>query len=100
MNKSIIIIIGCFLGVINVIISLSFNIGNIEIDNYFIINNIIALVCIIGIWKMKIWAVFAYISAIVVNQAILMFCNQWNVLQVILPFIVISIALKKIDEMG
>lgn len=99
-KKCNLIIIGCFLGLLNSILSISFQIERIENNEFYIINNLIAIICIIGIWKMKIWAIFTYISAFAVNQAILLFYDQWFIFQAILPFIVIGIVLKEIEKMN
>ncbi|NHN25279.1 hypothetical protein FIA58_006270 [Flavobacterium jejuense] len=99
-KKKSILKIGCFLGVINIIISIIDIITNIENIDFLIANNLIAFICILGICRMKIWAIFTYIAVFVVNQVILVLCNQWVFFQTLLPLIVISIALKKIDEMG
>ena len=39
-------------------------------------------------------------NAFAVNQAILLFYDQWFIFQAILPFIVIGIVLKEIEKMN
>lgn len=91
--------IGCILGFINIIATLK--ITHLNIDNhYYLIFNLIVVICLLNIWKMKIWAVFTYISVYIVNQSILILLNQWTLFQAIIPIIVIIIILINLKKMN
>jgi len=57
------------------------------------------LICMIGLWKMKKWGVFAYTALVIINQVILFTMGVWNPLALLLPAIVIGIAFAHLSKM-
>ena len=61
---------------------------------------LVGLVCMIGLWKMKKWAVFAYTAFVVLNQVILIAMGLWTVFALIIPGIVIAIGFANLSKMS
>lgn len=53
----------------------------------------------IGLWKMKKWAAFAYTGFSALNQIVLLAMGVWNIMALIIPGIVVGIALAHINKM-
>ena len=60
---------------------------------------IIGLVNMIGLWKMKKWAAYAYTGVMAFNQIVLLSVGLWNFKDFIIPVIVATIALANIKKM-
>ena len=67
---------------------------------YLGFTTVVGLICMIGLWKMKKWAVFLYTAIVAVNQVILFSMGLWNPFALILPAIVIAIAFAYISKMS
>ena len=61
---------------------------------------VVGLICMIGLWKMKKWAVFAYTALVVINQVVLFSMGVWNPFALLLPAIVIAIAFAYLSRMS
>ena len=57
------------------------------------------LVCMVGLWKMRKWAAYAYTGFVALNQVVLLAMGVWNVMALLIPAIVIFFALKNISKM-
>lgn len=66
---------------------------------FLLLSGVIGLVCMIGLWKMKRWAVFTYTGFVILNQIILMITGNWSFLALLLPGIVIAIGFKYLPRM-
>ena len=51
------------------------------------------LICMIGLWRTKKWALYAYSALVVINQIVLIVYAEWNVLTLTTQGIIILIAL-------
>jgi hypothetical protein len=60
---------------------------------------IIVLVCMGGLWNMQKWAAYTYTSLFVINQIVLLTMGVWNIVSLLIPAIVISIALPHLKKM-
>jgi hypothetical protein len=60
---------------------------------------VIGLVCMIGLWVMRKWAVYAYTAFAAINQVILLATGLWNPLALILPGIVIGVMFIYLSKM-
>lgn len=60
---------------------------------------VVGFVCMIGIWKMRKWAVYAYTAFCVVNQIVLLATGLWSVSALVLPGIFIAIMFSQISKM-
>ena len=97
-KRPILITISCILGVISTLITIE-KANNNELEFYNLTSIIIAFICVIGIYKMKVWAVFIYLSVFIVNQIMLLINEQWSFYQIILPLIIIAITFKYLNQM-
>lgn len=58
------------------------------------------LICMVGMWKMKKWSVFAYTALVIVNQVVLFTMGVWNPFALLIPAIVIAIAFANLSKMS
>lgn len=98
-QRSVLITISCILAIFNTLMSIQ-EINQNDFGFYNLVSNVMVSICIIGIWKMKVWAVFIYLSVFLVNQLTLILSEQWRFYQIIIPLIIIAIALKYLNEMS
>jgi hypothetical protein len=66
---------------------------------YLAFSAVVGLVCMIGLWKMMKWSVFAYTAFVILNQCVLMAMGAWNILALLIPAIVIVIAFMYLPKM-
>jgi hypothetical protein len=66
---------------------------------YLALSAVVGFVCMIGLWKMMKWAVFAYTAFCVLNQVVLMAMGVWNIFALVIPAIVIAIAFAYLSKM-
>lgn len=66
---------------------------------YLLLSAGVGLACMIGLWKMKKWAAYAYTSLFFINQLVLLSMGVWTVMSAILPLIVVGIALSHLKNM-
>jgi len=57
----------------------------------------ISLVCMIGLWFTKKWAIYAYICLVVLNQIVLITMGRWNILILIIQGIIVAVILLYLD---
>ena len=60
---------------------------------------VVGFVCMIGIWKMRKWAVYAYTAFCVVNQVVLLATGLWNISALVIPGIFIAIMFSQVSKM-
>ena len=58
------------------------------------------LICMIGMWKMKKWGVFAYTVLVIINQVVLFSMGVWNPFALLIPAIVIGIGFAHLSKMS
>lgn len=51
------------------------------------------LICMIGLWRTKKWALYAYAALVLINQIVLIAYAEWNALVLIIQAIIILIVL-------
>ena len=66
---------------------------------YLIVSSLVGLVCMVGFWKMKRWAVYTYIGMFVANQIILLVTGMWTIASLLLPLVFIAIILMYFSRM-
>ena len=57
------------------------------------------LICMIGLWKMQKWSVFAYTALVVLNQVVLVAMGVWNVFALLIPAVILAIAFANLSKM-
>ena len=60
---------------------------------------VVGFVCMIGIWKMRKWAVYAYAVFCVVNQVVLLATGLWSISALVIPGIFIAIMFSQVSKM-
>lgn len=53
----------------------------------------ISLVCMIGLWFTKKWAIYAYTCLVTVNQIVLITMNRWNIFTLAIQVIIVAVLL-------
>ena len=66
---------------------------------YLALSAVVGFVCMVGLWKMRRWAVFTYTGFVALNQIVMMAMGVWNVLVLLLPGIVVAIACTHLSKM-
>jgi len=66
---------------------------------YLGVSVIVGLVCMLGFWQMRKWAVFAYTALVAVNQVILFMTGLWNIFGLVIPLVVIAIGFAYLSKM-
>ena len=60
---------------------------------------VVGFVCMVGLWKMRKWALYAYTGLCVVNQVVLLAIGRWSIFALVLPGIFIAIMFSQISKM-
>jgi hypothetical protein len=63
------------------------------------VSALIGLVCIIGLWMMRRWAVYTYTGFFVANQLLMLATGLWSPMALILPLIFVIIMFVYLSEM-
>jgi hypothetical protein len=66
---------------------------------YLAFSAVVGFVCMIGLWKMMKWAVFAYTAFVILNQVVLFSMGAWNIFALVIPAIVIAIGFAYLSKM-
>ncbi len=66
---------------------------------YLGLSAIIGIMCLVGLWQMKKWAVYTYTWFVGLNQIVLLVMGVWNVAALIIPVMVVGIALAHLKKM-
>jgi hypothetical protein len=66
---------------------------------YLAVSAVVGLICMIGLWKMMKWSVFAYTAFVILNQCVLMAMGVWTILALIIPAVVIAIGFAYLSKM-
>jgi hypothetical protein len=66
---------------------------------YLAFSAVVGFVCMVGLWKMRRWAVFTYTGFFILNQLVMLMMGVWNVFALLLPGIVIVIAFTYLSKM-
>ena len=64
------------------------------------ISAVVGLICMIGLWKMKKWAVFLYTALCVVIQVVLFTMHVWTPFSLVFPAIIIAIGFAYLSKMN
>jgi hypothetical protein len=61
---------------------------------------VVGLISMIGLWKMKKWAVFLYAAMCVVVQVVLFSTHLWTPFSLLFPVIIIAIGFAYLSKMS
>src|SRR5215471_21207352 len=60
---------------------------------------VVGFVCMIGLWKMRKWAVYGYTAFYVVNQVVLLATGLWSISALVIPGIFIAVMFSQVSKM-
>jgi hypothetical protein len=63
------------------------------------VSAVIGLACMIGLWMMQKWAVYAYTAFAAINQVILIATGLWNPISLIVPAIIVVVMFIYLSRM-
>lgn len=66
---------------------------------YLAVSCAIGLVCMVGLWKMRRWAVYTYTLFVAANQIVLLTMGAWKISALIFPAIFIAIMFSQLSKM-
>ena len=92
-EDSVLTTIVCLLGIIHSIMYIDTMKGSV-FEEYYFIATIISLTCVIGLWRLKLWAFFTYLSVFITNQFFLNLINKWFLSQAIIPIVLLMFFIK------
>jgi hypothetical protein len=96
----------CILGFIGAALSLPviFSSGASNIGGWYppvlALSAVVGLICMIGLWKMKKWAVFLYTAMVIVIQIVLFSMHLWTPFSLLFPAIIIAIGFAYLSRMS
>jgi hypothetical protein len=67
---------------------------------FFALGGIIFLVCGIGFWLMKKWAVYVYAMFALIDQIVLLLMGRWTLMALLIPAIVVYVGYKHLSKMS
>lgn len=95
------IIIVCTLGFLGGVLALPMVFFAERDDNiYLAFSAIVGITCMLGLWNMKKWGVYGYMTMASINQIVLWSEGRWSPLSLLIPGIVIFIGLSHLEEMN
>ena len=104
-RRPIAITIICIIGLIGAVIALpmifsqpSKDLGSFY-QFYLGFSTCVGIVSMVGLWKMKKWAVWLYSGFVIINQVILLYLGTWNFFALLIPGIFIGMSLYYVKRM-
>src|SRR5512133_276208 len=67
---------------------------------YFVLVTVISLVCGIGLWMMKKWAVYTYAALAVIIQIVLLVLGRWNLFSLLFAVIIVYFGYRNLSKMS
>lgn len=67
---------------------------------YLCFSVLMGMVCMLGLWKMKKWAVYTYTVFVILNQIVLYLNGLWELPALIFPVLVVLLILKYMPDMS
>lgn len=66
---------------------------------FLAVSCVIGLACMVGLWKMRRWAVCTYTLFVVFNQIVLLAMGAWKITALLFPVIFIAIMFSQLSKM-
>ncbi len=66
---------------------------------YLFFSVVLQVVCMIGLWQMRKWAVYTYTTFMVLNQLVLYNFGIWNIEGMLLPVVVVFFLFRHVAKM-
>ena len=66
---------------------------------YLAFSCLVGFVCMVGLWKMRRWAVLTYTGFVALNQIVMFAMGVWSVSALIIPGIFVGIMFSQISKM-
>ena len=67
---------------------------------FYILGGTVFLVCGVGFWLMKKWAVYIYAVFAIINQFVLFLIGRWNIMALLIPVIVVYVGYKHLSKLS
>ena len=105
-NRPTVITVICILGFIGAALTIPLIFSNATrsigswYPAYLGASAVVGLICMVGLWKMKKWAVFLYTLLAAVNQVVLFSMAVWNPFALLIPVVIIAIGFANLSKMS
>lgn len=66
---------------------------------YLAFSSIVVFVCMLGLWNMKRWAVYAYTLFVAANQLVMLAKGMWTLGTLVIPAVVVCFAYYYVKDM-
>lgn len=66
----------------------------------FAVGGLVGLICGLGFWLMKKWAVYVFAAYAVINQIVLLALGRWSILSPLFPVIIVYVGYKNLPKMS
>lgn len=66
---------------------------------YLAFSSLVGFVCMVGLWKMRRWAVLTYTGFVALNQIVMLVMGIWSVSALVIPGIFIGIMFSQVSKM-
>lgn len=66
---------------------------------YLALCAVVGFVCMVGLWKMRRWAVFTYSGLVAVNQIVMFAMGIWTIFALVIPGIFIALMFSQVSKM-
>jgi hypothetical protein len=95
-------VMGILSGLLSFYFLLGFDIQKLGIlsSAFFVLGGIVFLVCGIGFWLMKKWAVYGYAVFAMINQIVLLLTGRWTIMSLLISAIVVYVGIKNLSKMS
>lgn len=96
----------CVIGFLGALVAVSsiFSPASQQIGSWYApylgFSTVVGFVCMVGLWRMKKWAAYAYTGFAAFNQMVLLAMGLWNVFALLIPAVFIFFALRQVPKMS
>ncbi|HJW28060.1 MAG TPA: hypothetical protein VJ508_02295, partial [Saprospiraceae bacterium] len=67
---------------------------------FFAIGGIVYLVCGIGFWLMKRWAVYTALAFGILDQIVLLLLGRWGIMALLIPLVIVYVGYRHLSKMS
>ncbi len=67
--------------------------------SYLAFSIAVGMVCVVGLWFMRKWAVYTYIIFAVIDQVVRVVAGVWNIVYLLMPAVLLYFAMRNISRM-
>ena len=95
-------VLAIYSGILAFYFVFSSGIQNLSLGNaaFYVLGGAVFLVCGIGFWLMRKWAVYTFAIFGVIDQVILLLTGRWNVISLLVLIIVVYVGYRNLSRMS